>query len=176
MLSKNRGFAKLLSTATLSDSTLEPIYRGVDGWTDGPFLDGKPVDLHSRKSAYLLQEEGAYDTVIQLMTKHASQVLQEALDDADTDLASTQFFVHANIAETIVQFSFHSLLGVDPAKTVYEWGRNLGHMGAGDHLIGMNHVAEACAPQPGDKLVTMGVGIGFMWTVAVLEFTETPQW
>ncbi|MDV5145200.1 hypothetical protein R1T08_13470 [Streptomyces sp. SBC-4] len=49
-------------------------------------------------------------------------------------------------------------------------------MGAGDQLIGMNHVAEARNPRPGDFLVTMGVGVGFMWTVAVLEFTGTPAW
>lgn len=176
VLSNRGGFARLRSTASYSDSSLEPIYRGTTGWTDGPFHDGKPVDLRSRKSDYLLQEEGAYDRVIQQMTKNASQVLDEALADADMKLADARFFVHANIAETIAQFSFYSLLGVAPETTVYDWGRDFGHMGAGDQLIGINHVAEARAPRPGDLLVTMGVGVGFMWTVAVLEFLETPAW
>ncbi|ALO07923.1 3-oxoacyl-ACP synthase III [Streptomyces venezuelae] len=176
VLSNQGGFARLKSTATYTDSSLEPIYRGTQGWTDGPFLDGKPVDLRTRKSDYLLKEEGAYDHVIQQMTKNASQVLQEALDDADAKLSDARFFVHANIAETIAQFSFYSLLGVDRATTTYDWGQDFGHMGAGDQLIGMNHVVEARNPQPGDLLVTMGVGVGFMWTVAVLEFTESPQW
>lgn len=110
------------------------------------------------------------------MTKNASQVLQEALDDADAKMSDARFFVHANIAETIVQYSFHSLLGVDRATTTYDWGLDYGHMGAGDQIIGMNHVAEARNPHPGDLLITMGVGVGFMWTVAVLEFLESPAW
>lgn len=176
VLSNQGGFARLRSTASYSDSSLEPIYRGTHGWNDGPFLDGKPVDLRSRKSDYLLKEEDAYDHVIQQMTKNASQVLQEALDDADMKLSDARFFVHANIAETIAEFSFYSLLGVDRATTTYDWGLDFGHMGAGDQLIGMNHVVEARQPKPGDLMVTMGVGVGFMWTVAVLEFTESPQW
>ncbi|MFG2134419.1 ketoacyl-ACP synthase III family protein [Streptomyces sp. NPDC048751] len=176
VLSNRGGFARLRSTASYSDSSLEPIYRGTEGWTDGPFLDGKPVDLRTRKTDYLLKEEGAYDRVIQQMTKHASSVLQEALDDADAKLSDARFFVHANIAETIAEFSFYSLLGVDRATTVYDWGQDLGHMGAGDQLIGINHVVEAREPRPGDLLVTMGVGVGFMWTVAVLEFLDTPKW
>lgn len=176
VLSNRGGFARLRSTASYSDSSLEPIYRGTTGWTDGPFLDGRPVDLRSRKTDYLLQEEGAYDRVIQQMTKHASAVLEEALADADAKLSDARFFVHANIAETIAEFSFYSLLGVDRATTTYDWGRDYGHMGAGDQLIGIDHVVGHRDPAPGDLLVSMGVGVGFMWTVAVLEFTDTPQW
>jgi 3-oxoacyl-[acyl-carrier-protein] synthase-3 len=176
VLSNRSGFARLLSTASRSDSSLEPIYRGVHGWTDGPYLEGKPVDLRSRKSDYLLREEGGYDGVIQKMTDNASSVLEEALSDADAKLSDARFFVHANIAETIAEFSFYSLLGVDRSTTTYDWGRDLGHMGAGDQLVGMNHIAEERGPRPGDLLVTMGVGVGFMWTVAVLEFLRTPTW
>lgn len=176
VLSSRGGFARLRSTASYSDSSLEPIYRGVDGWTPAPFHDQRPVDLRSRKSDYLLRNEDAYDTVIQRMTKNVGIVLQEALDDADTNLAGTSFFVHANIAETIAQFSFYTLLGVDRSTTTYDWGQDFGHMGAGDQLIGLNHLVESGRPKPGDLVVTLGVGTGFMWTVAVLEFLDVPQW
>ncbi|MDT0378449.1 ketoacyl-ACP synthase III family protein [Streptomyces sp. DSM 42041] len=176
VLSSRGGFARLRSTASLSDSSLEPVYRGATGWTDAPFADGSPVDLGARKEAYLLRDEGGYDRVIRQLTKNASEVLQTALDDADASLSDARFFVHANIAESIVRFSFHEQLGVDPATTTYDWGRDYGHMGAGDQIIGIDHVVEARSPQSGDLLVTMGVGVGFMWTVAVLEFLETPQW
>jgi 3-oxoacyl-[acyl-carrier-protein] synthase-3 len=85
--SNRGGFARQRSTASSSDSSLEPIHRGVTGCTDGPFLDGKPVDPRSRKTDYLLQEKGAHDRVMQQTTRHASQVLQEPLDDADAKLS-----------------------------------------------------------------------------------------
>jgi 3-oxoacyl-[acyl-carrier-protein] synthase-3 len=174
VLSSRGGFARLRSTASYSDSSLEPIYRGVTGWTTGPFHDQRPVDLRGRKRDYLLRNEDAYDQVIQQMTKNVGLVLQEALDDADTDLKHTQFFVHANIAETIAQFSFYTMLGIDRSTTTYDWGQDYGHMGAADQLIGINHLVETGRPKPGDLLVTLGVGTGFMWTVAVLEFLDVP--
>ncbi|WP_034090044.1 ketoacyl-ACP synthase III family protein [Streptacidiphilus albus] len=176
VLSSRGGFARLLSTASYTDSSLEPIYRGVHGWTKAPFEQGTPVDLRSRKSDYLLQHEDAYEQTIHLMTKNAGLALQEALDDADTKLADAQFFVHANIAESIANFSFYTMLGVERARTTYDWGQTIGHVGGADQLIGINHLLESGRPKAGDRIVTMGVGVGFMWTVAVLEIVSTPSW
>lgn len=175
VLSSQRGFAQLLSTASYSDSSLEPIYRGGPGWTDAPFHDQRPIDLRTRKRDYLLRHEDAYDQVIQQMTKNVTVVLQQALDDAGTELAKASFFVHANIAETIAEFSFYTMLGVDRSTTTYDWGQDYGHMGAGDQLIGLNHLFETGRPKPGDIIVTLGVGTGFMWTVAVLKVLDSPQ-
>jgi 3-oxoacyl-[acyl-carrier-protein] synthase-3 len=63
---------------------------------------------------------------------------------------------------------------LDPAKTTYEWGLDYGHMGNSDQFAGINHLIQTGRPKPGDKLITVGAGIGFMWTVAVLEFLELP--
>ncbi|WP_037607973.1 ketoacyl-ACP synthase III family protein [Streptacidiphilus rugosus] len=176
VLSKRGGFARLLSTASLTDATLEPVYRGVTGWTPAPFAEGKPVDLRSRKRDYLLRHEDAYEQTINQMTVNAGQVLQEALDDADTKLADTQHFVHANIAESIATYSFYMTLGIDRATTTYDWGQDIGHCGGADQLLGLNHLVESGRVKAGDKIVTMGVGVGFMWTVAVLEIESVPSW
>ena len=176
VLSSRGGFARLVSTSSYTDSTLEPVYRGVHGWTRAPFEHGTPVDLRSRKSDYLLQHEDAYEETIHRMTKNAGLALQEALDDAGITLADATFFVHANIAESIAQFSFYTMLGIDRASTTYDWGQDFGHMGGADQLVGINHLAESGRFKPGDKIVTMGVGVGFMWTVAVLEIVSTPSW
>lgn len=175
VLSSSGGFARLLSTVSLSDSTLEPIYRG-SAWTTGPFADGKPVDLASRKSSYLQQHEDGYEEVIGRMSRHASTALDTALAEAGTTIEQVDHFVHANIAETIVGFSFHSLLGVRRERTPYDWGLDYGHMGAGDQIIGINHLAATGSLRPSQLVATMGVGVGFMWTVAVIEILEAPRW
>lgn len=175
VVSSQGGFARLVSTVSLSDSTLEPIYRGT-AWTAAPFENGKPVDLASRKSTYLQAHEDGYDEVIGRMSGHARNVLDTVLAEAGTTIGEVDHFVHANIAQTIVGFSFHSLLGVKPETTPYEWGLDFGHMGAGDQIIGIDHLAETGALKPGQIVATMGVGTGFMWTAAVLEILEAPQW
>ncbi|MCX4748910.1 hypothetical protein OG455_25905 [Kitasatospora sp. NBC_01287] len=103
-------------------------------------------------------------------------VLGKALEDADTKLPDTQWFIHANVAQTIAEWGFYQPLGLDLSQTTYEWGKHLGHMGGGDHLIGLNHLFETGKPKAGDLVVAVGVGLGFMWTVAVIEVLDAPQW
>lgn len=176
VLSTRGGFLKLRSTATRADASLEPLYRGADGWTPAPFHDGKPLDLAARKAAWLARHEGGYDEAIAQINKNFGIVLQTALADADTDLAGTRWFVHANMSKAIVEWGFHGALGLDPDATTYEWGLDYAHMGGGDQLIGLHRLIEQGRPQPGDLIVAAGAGIGFMWTTAVFEVLEMPEW
>lgn len=176
VLSSQGGFARVRSTASRADSFLEPLYRGSDAWTDAPFHNGKPVDLAGRKRDWLSRHVSAYEETIARINENFGAVLQEALQDADTDLAGTQWFVHANMSKTIVEWGFHGALGLDPDTTVYDWGLDYAHMGGGDQIIGLNRLFETGRPKPGDLIVTAGAGIGFMWTVAVLEVLDAPQW
>lgn len=176
VLSTRAGFAKVRSTASHGDASLEPLYRGSDAWTEAPFHDGRPVDLAGRKSHWLSRNAGGYDEAIARINKNFGGVLQQALDDAGTDLAGTQWFVHANMSKTIVEWGFHGALGLDPDHTVYDWGLDYAHMGGGDQIIGLNRLFESGRPKPGDLIVTAGAGIGFTWTVAVLEVLDVPQW
>ncbi|MDH6121614.1 ketoacyl-ACP synthase III family protein [Kitasatospora sp. GAS204B] len=176
VLSTRGGFAKVRSSVSRADASLEPLYRGDDAWTEAPFYDGKPADLAGRKRHWLSRNEDAYDQTIAKINENFGAVLKQALAEADTDLAGTQWFIHANMCKTIIEWGFHGALGLDPDTTVYDWGLDYAHMGGGDQIIGLNRLFETGRPKPGDLVVTAGAGIGFMWTVAVLEVLETPAW
>lgn len=175
VLSTSGGFAKLLSTASRADASLEPLYRG-SSWTPAPFFDGKPLDLGARKLEWLERHEGGYDDAIETINKNFGAVLQDALTDAETDLAGTQWFVHAAMSRSIVDWGFHGALGLDPKQTAYDWSLDYAHVGGADQFTGLNHLAEEGLLKAGDKVVAAGAGIGFGWTVAVLEILEPPQW
>lgn len=170
VLSKRGGFARLVSTASITESSLEPLYRGSAPWTAAPFEGGKAVDLTARKDDWLMRHEDAYDDAIKLVGERFSQVLAAALEDAEMTLEDAQWVVHATLIRPLVEFGFYQMLGLDSAKTTYEWGVDYGHMGTCDQLVGIDHLWQSGRPKPGDRLVTWGAGIGFMWSAAVLEF------
>jgi 3-oxoacyl-[acyl-carrier-protein] synthase-3 len=176
VLSTRGGFARLRATASRSEPSLEPIYRGQGPWTIAPFEDRKPVNLGGRPGEWLMQHEDAYDDALELVAENFSKTLQQALDDAETSLDRVNWFVHAHVIRPIAEWGFYRKLNLDPAITTYEWGLDYGHMGNCDQFLGINHLVETRRPKPGDLLVTVGVGIGFMWTVAVLEFLDVPNW
>ena len=175
VLSKRGGFARLLATASTTEPSLEPLYRGSGPWTWAPFDTGAPVNLTARKDEWLMRYEDAYDDALQLVDERLRGVLAKALDEAETSVEEAEWFVHANVIRPIAEFGFYKSLGLDPAKTAYEWGLDYGHMGNSDQFAGIDHLMGTGRPRAGDKLITVGAGIGFMWTVAVLEFTETPE-
>ncbi|MDB1089559.1 ketoacyl-ACP synthase III family protein [Streptomyces sp. ACA25] len=176
VLSSRAGFARVLSSASYSAPALEPLYRGA-AWTDAPFHDGKPVELGNRQHAFLMREENSYEQVGEQIGEGSRTVLDRALADAGIALDDAQFFIHPNVAESVVEYSFYQYgLGVDRSRTVYDWAQDFGHMGAGDEIIGLHHLVESRRPRPGDLAIAMGVGAGFVWTVLVLEFLDVPHW
>ncbi|WP_433547514.1 ketoacyl-ACP synthase III family protein [Streptomyces sp. CA-294286] len=170
VLSSRGGFAKVRATLSYGDPSLEPFLRGTQGWTAAPFADGKPVDLRARIRGYMERNEDNLDVMGEKIGTMSAKVLDDALAEADIALDDARFFLHPNINLPTIEYAYHDALGVDPARTVYEWGRDLGHMGAGDHLIGLDHIVRTRSPRKGDLLIAMGATAGFVWSVAVLEF------
>ncbi len=175
VVSSRTGFARVLSSATVSDSTLEPVYRG-GPWTAGPFAEGRPVSLRARKLGYLSSRGGLLDETVGRMTENLDQAVGQALRDADCALGDVAYLVHANVGRPVVEWGFQKPLGFSPEQTVYEWGRDFGHMGAADHFVNLNRLIETAPLKVGDRVLTVGVGTGVVWTAVVLELLHLPFW
>lgn len=176
VLSKRGGFARLLSSVSAGDPTLEIVDRGSQPWTAAPFEQGKPVDLSERRREYLMRDEYTWGSVQERVAKTADWVMQTALQEAGTDLAGVRFLVHTAHSEPVAQLGIYGRLGFERAKTSFDWALTVGQAGAADELLGMTYLVESGRPRPGDLLVAAGSGAGYVWTVAVFEFLETPRW
>jgi 3-oxoacyl-[acyl-carrier-protein] synthase-3 len=175
VVSKRGGFARVVSTVSATEPSLEPLYRGSEPWSKTPLDDGKPVNLTARKDNWLMRNEDAYDDAVELVGRKVAGVLEQLLDEAEMSLKEAQWFVHATLIRPIAEWSFYKTLDLDPATTTYEWGLDYGHMGNCDQFAGINHLLVSGRLRRGDRLVTIGAGIGFMWTAAVLEIEDVPE-
>ena len=70
----------------------------------------------------------------------------------------------------------HDLLGVPEQATTWEYGRTTGHVGAGDWVLGLEHLLTTRALVPGDHVLLFGGGAGYTCTAAVVEILELPEW
>ena len=176
VLSGREGIARLRSTASRSAPELEPLYRGTDGWSASPDRDRWPLDLRTRTRRYLLADPFRYDAVIARTGECLDLVVREALADADAKPSEVAFVVHPAIGQTIVEHSYVGPLGIAPDRTVYGWARDYGHLGAGDQFAGIDHLLATGRADRGDLILVLGVGIGYMWTAAVVEVLAAPGW
>ena len=168
VLSRRGGPLRLRSTASASDPELEPVFRGQDGWTTAPGSRPGPVDLRGRKQAWLA---GAPDVAAVMggVTARMRGVVDRALTDAGVGLAEISLLVHANISTLLAEAQFHKPLGIDAGRTTLDWGRDIGHVGGADQLLGLNQLMSSGRARSGDLVLLIGAGMGFSWTAAVVE-------
>jgi len=169
VLSKKSGFARVLSTATVSDPTLERLHRG-----DAPFTPHPdpttPTDLRLRKLQYLGDVE--LDEFTRRFRAGLRTCVDEALADAGIELHDVARFVVPHFGRIVLQRECLLALGIDEARTTWSWGRTIGHLGAGDQIAGLGHLVDTDAVDVGDYCMLLGVGAGFTWTCAVVRIVE----
>jgi 3-oxoacyl-[acyl-carrier-protein] synthase-3 len=173
VLSKRSGFARVLSSATVSDPTLERLHRG-----DAPFTPHNDptqlIDLRSRKLQYLGDVE--LDEFTRRFRAGLQSCVDNALADAGIQLRDVARFVVPHFGRIVLQRECLLALGIDEARTTWSWGRTVGHIGAGDQIAGLGHLMETGAVNVDDYCMLLGVGAGFTWTCAVVRIVERPSW
>jgi 3-oxoacyl-[acyl-carrier-protein] synthase III len=70
----------------------------------------------------------------------------------------------------------HHLLGVSEEQTTWEYGRRTGHVGAGDWVLGLEHLLTGNELRAGDLVLLFGGGAGYTCTAAVVEILRVPAW
>jgi 3-oxoacyl-[acyl-carrier-protein] synthase-3 len=170
VLSRRGGAARLLSMVTIGDSSLEPMYRGVGPFSPQPGEGGWPIDLRSRKRAYIA--EVGRSQPIERFGRALQEVVYRSLDEAGIALEDVARFVLPNVGRALLEREYILPLGLDWDKTLWEWGRRTGHLGAGDQLAGLAELIERRSVVAGDHCALIGVGAGFTWTCAIIEIVS----
>jgi 3-oxoacyl-[acyl-carrier-protein] synthase-3 len=168
ILSRRRGFARVLSIATTSDPSLEALHRGRAPFGRAP----APLDVHQRKCEYLA--EVGLDSMLRRFQRGLRASVERALSDAQTDLSRIHRFVIPHVGRALLEREFFAALEIPEKLTTWAFARRIGHMGAGDQIAGLGHLLDTGSLNPGDRCMLMGVGAGFTWTSAVLEIFERP--
>ncbi|MFJ9181416.1 ketoacyl-ACP synthase III family protein [Streptomyces sp. NPDC102360] len=174
-LSRRPGVARLLSTSIIGDATHENAYRGEVPWTAAPGDEGWPLDIRARRGRHL-ENGGNIWEIVKDLTARQQESIDLALTDADTGIDEISRVVFPNVGRSVQDWGHRKAHGVDETQATWEWGRRVGHIGAGDQLAGLTHLLETGAVSPGDKVMLCGIGSGWSFSAAVLEVTDLPDW
>ena len=159
------GFARLLSVVTVSDSTLEGMYRGQDPFGAVPGHTGQPLDNRARRGDFVASAGDPRDRVLSGLT----EAVERSLGEAELKLADISWAVFPNLGAGTLRRAYLEPLGLDLGATAWEWGRRTGHVGTADQILGLANVASSGRAAPGDRVLLVGIGAGFSWTCAVVE-------
>jgi 3-oxoacyl-[acyl-carrier-protein] synthase-3 len=167
VLSKEPGLGEVRSIATTSIQSLEEMLRGE---MPHPFAytGEKLVNFTARRLDF--QSRSEVDTLWfcdAMLSEAVPAVVKQALADADIDIADVTRVIWPNLGSVIVN-RYCEQAGLDPALSTWEWGRTIGHLGAGDQFAGLDHLISGGEVGPGDHVLVMGIGVGLTITSAVV--------
>ncbi|GLZ29299.1 hypothetical protein Lesp02_14890 [Lentzea sp. NBRC 105346] len=175
VLTRRPGFARVLSCVMTADPTLEEMYRG-DGLTTTPAPTDRPLDLRKRKNKYMRRNLRQLDEISLRIARGVGDSMTQALDEAKVELDDVTRVVLPNIGKTVRWWSLLAEMGVGEERTTWDFGRNIGHLGAGDQFNALHHLVSTGLLAPGDRVVLAGSGHGFNWASAVIEILDIPDW
>ncbi|MFD8519682.1 ketoacyl-ACP synthase III family protein [Streptomyces capillispiralis] len=163
------GFARLRSLVTVSEADLEQMHRGRDPFSPVPFAVRQPIDLGLLQRAFIEDTGRSYS--VARITAGQDETLKRALAEADCTLADLSWFVLPNFGRGRLNSTFLRRWSIPEERTTWRWGRSVGHLGAGDQFAGLAFLAESGRVRAGELGLLFGVGAGFTWSCAIVEFT-----
>nr|BFE38163.1 hypothetical protein GCM10010200_104140 [Actinomadura rugatobispora] len=166
LLSRERGFARILSLTIRCDSSLEGLHRGDAGYVERPNSDFTP-SFRQRKREYLSRND--LKEVAGRFTAGAAATVAPALEEAKVHKKEIDHWVLPFIGLHELRTYYLDPLEIPLESTLWSWGRTVGHLGAGDQIAGLHRLHTQGLLAPGQTVALLGVGAGFSWSCAVLR-------
>lgn len=162
LLSSHHGFARLLSTAQRSATEFAEA-------TDYTTLIGKDAVYDARAMKKLFASTAGLGDLVQTLTDNTRQVVAEALADAGLEAHQIARVVVPHVGKRTLEKVFFTEHGLDSHRSTWSFARGIGHVGASDPILGLDHLRRTQALKPGDHVLMFTLAGGMNFAAAVLE-------
>ncbi|NEB78120.1 3-oxoacyl-ACP synthase [Streptomyces sp. SID14478] len=172
VLSERPGFARLVSACLGAENSLERWNRGLEPFATTP---GQEIPLRLRERgmqhAVTPEAEGSWERYQNVLMATTEQALADAgVSTAEIARVAMPLIHRGESPEN------YELLGFTEKQSTWDIGRHVGHIGAGDQFLGLEHLVEEGSVSPGDLVLLVAAGAGFSYSAAVVEILDVPAW
>lgn len=176
LVTRRRGFAQLLS---LNSATLP----SAEGWQRGnesllPPTDGSAwgMNLVERAMEYAATTGEVMQDWLDETVRQCREVSLRSLADAGLDLADVNKVISFHMARYALEETVLTPLGTEIKHSNWEIGRQLGHLGPGDHVVSLERMLQRGMLGTGDHALLVSWGAGWTTTAAVVRILRLPAW
>ncbi len=173
VLSRRGGFAELLSVGSLSDSSMEILHRAGEDLFPPGITRGRGLNFAERAAKVREQWAAGQAPPIKNFGDKVAEIAERTLKEAGLTLDQVARVCHVGFGEPALEAMFLLPLDVPAEKNVWEYTRTIGHTGAADLFLGLEHVWRTGQVGPGDHVLLIGASTGMEAGAAVVRITET---
>jgi 3-oxoacyl-[acyl-carrier-protein] synthase III len=175
LLCRRAGFARLRAVAIASMPELEQLHRGGEPLWPPPLPSPETkISLRSR-ALYFRDNVMSLADGTELQNRAQVEVIERTLGEADRKLDDMTRVIYTNVSGYIMEQFLLEPLGIPMELTTWQFGRGIGHTGASDYVLSLNHLMVTGQLAAGDHVLLCGGGPASV-SSAVLEILEVPAW
>lgn len=176
VLSRRKGFARILALSCRSVSEMEAVYRG-----GGPIFPpekntGRPIRLGERVKSYSARHPEEAKDLYGVLDAARTTTAREVMKEAETEPEDIARVLHVHAGNSGYITRVLESLGVPPDRGVLEFGRRVGHLASADQVAALEHLVKNNELSPGDRVLVVANGAGASVSCAVIEMEEVPTW
>ena len=178
VLDTEPGFARLLSVCSASVSAAEEMHRAAEPLFPPGITEGRALDFAAHTERYRQRAVGDGTGTGVLVTVHQrlAEVIDQSLAEAAITMDDVTRVAVMNHSQSITEQVCEGALGLSLSRSAWEFGRNIGHCGASDQVLALEHLVVTRELGPGDHLLMLGQGPGVVLSAAVVEISYSPPW
>lgn len=173
VLAASDGFAEVKSINQSTIPELEGLHRGSEPLFD-PYARNT-VDMVQR-ARHFSRTEIPLNEVNRIIGQRQADVITQSLSEADTDLSQISRIIYVNQGKYLLAQFLLDPLQFPESKSSWDFGRTVGHLGANDHAVALDHYLATGQLRPGDHVVLAGAAPGFVVSSAVLTINAPAPW
>ncbi|AXG81629.1 ketoacyl-ACP synthase III family protein [Streptomyces paludis] len=172
VLSRRSGFAELLSLDSLSDSSMEILHRAGEELFPPGVTRGRGLNFAERAEKVREQWAAGQAPPIKNFGDRVSEIAERVLKQAGLTIDQVAKVCHVGFSRPALEAMFLLPLDVPEEKTVWDYVNTIGHTGAADLFLALEHEWRTGGVRPGDHVLLIGASTGMEAGAAVVRITE----
>jgi clorobiocin biosynthesis protein CloN2 len=173
LLSRQPGFARVLSIAGTTFAEMEAAHREGEPLFPPSVTEGRYMDLGTRAAEFQARamRQGRWMSYLMGHRNRGIGVVEEALADAGADRRDiSRVLIHSMPEPTAT--SYLESLGYALDQSSWSFAETLGHVGASDHVLALHHLLATGQLAPADRVLLTGFSPGVAYKAMVLEIAD----
>ncbi|WP_433192813.1 ketoacyl-ACP synthase III family protein [Nocardia sp. CA-107356] len=169
VVSRRDGFAEVLAVGSLSDSSMEILHRAGEELFPPGITRGRGLNFNERAAKVREQWAEGQAPPIRNFGQRVVEIAARTLEEAGVSMDKIVKVCHIGFGRLSLEAMFLQPLGVEEHQEVWEFTNTIGHTGAADMFLGLEHVWTTGQVGPGDHVLLIGASTGMEAGAAVVQ-------